>query len=410
MSRSATSPDVVRDRPPLVAIACGGTGGHLFPGLAVADHLQARGVEVRLLISRKEVDQQAVRGWPPHQIITLPAVALESGRRFAFLRGFTLSLREVRRRFRQEPPRAVLSLGSYTSVPPVLAGRGLGAATLLHEANSIPGRANRWLAHVVHEALVYFPSAAEQLWHTHVRTVGMPIRPQFQPGDAAAARVALGLDPQRPVLLVTGGSQGARALNDAFVRTVPSLRLLEPHLQILHLTGPLDFESVRQRYAALGVPARVRPFLTEMDLALVAASAVLSRAGASCLAETAATRVPPLLIPLPSAADNHQFHNARHFTTSGAARMLPQAEATPEKLLWELRALLQEGPLRSGIQSALARWHTPRAAEEVADALLTAMGWSPTEPASAGATPCAGLASHRETKLTPGMPVADFPR
>ncbi len=361
-------------RAPLVAIACGGTGGHLFPGLAVAEVLEAQGVETLVLISTKEVDQQAVRGLPAAQVQALPGVGLERGRRLAFARGFVQSLRAARALFRSRPPGAVLAMGGFTSVPPVLAGRRCRAATFLHEANAIPGRANRWLAHVVDEAFVHFDGAAERLWHQHVRKVGMPVRSQFQPGDPADCRIALGLRPQDPVLLVTGGSQGARALNELVVRTWPSLRLLEPRLQLLHLAGATEADTVKKAYAALGGAVLVRPFLTEMELALGAATVMVSRAGASSLAETAAMRVPALVVPLPSAADNHQCHNARALVEAGAVRMLNQTGATPEKVLWELRAMLQDGPQRAAMQAALARWHAPEAAATIAAVITKQLG------------------------------------
>lgn len=375
---------------PFVAIACGGTGGHLYPGLAVGEALQARGVDVLYLVSGKDVDQQAVRGLPGDQVATLPAVGLDGRGVRAFGRGFLKSWREIRRLFQNRRPGAVLAMGSFTSAPPVLAGRRRGAATFLHEANSIPGRANRWLAHVVDEAFVYFPQAAERLWHERIRTVGMPVRAAFQTADRpdpAGCRTALRLRPADPVLLVTGGSQGARALNELMVRAVPVLRLWEPRLQVLHLTGQHDYEAVRQAYLAQSVPARVQPFLTEMELALGAATAVVSRAGASCLAETAALRVPALLVPLPSAVDNHQFHNARAFADTGAARMVNQAAATTEKLVWELRALLRDEPLRAGLQQALVRWHTPDAADRLADVLAAAVGLRNPAPHHTQPTP-----------------------
>jgi UDP-N-acetylglucosamine--N-acetylmuramyl-(pentapeptide) pyrophosphoryl-undecaprenol N-acetylglucosamine transferase len=346
----------------------------LFPGLAGGEELEARGAEVRYLISSKDVDQQIVRGLPAEQVVTLPAVGLDGRGRGQFLRGFVAAWRRARRLFREWPPGAVLAMGGFTSAPPVLAARPHGAATFLHEANSIPGRANRWLAHVVDAAWVYFPGAAERLWHPRIQTVGMPLREAFRGPrpDPAGCRQALGLRPPDPVLLVTGGSQGARALNELLVRTLPVLRLWEPHLQVVHLTGPQDHDTVRAAYRARGIPALVRPFLSEMDLALGAADVVVGRAGASFLAETAALGVPALLVPYPYAADDHQYHNARAFADSGAARLVRQAEATPEKLVWELRALLRDAPLRRRLGEGLARWATPEAAGRLAEMLLAA--------------------------------------
>ena len=131
---------------PLIAIACGGTGGHLFPGLAVAERLIQRRAEVMLLVSPKEVDQQAVKTASGVQIATLPAVGLIRGSRIAFARGLIRSFRAARALFKQEKPRAVVAMGGFTSAPPILAGRLMGFPTFLHESNTIPGRANRWLS------------------------------------------------------------------------------------------------------------------------------------------------------------------------------------------------------------------------------------------------------------------------
>src|SRR5256885_944518 len=137
---------------PNVAIACGGTGGHLFPGLAVAGQLARHGVKVTLMISPKEVDQLAVKGADDLNVVTLPAVGLTRGHRLAFLRGFVASYRAALVWFRQNPPQAALAMGGFTSAPPILAAKRLGATTFLHESNSIPGRANRWLSWMVTRA------------------------------------------------------------------------------------------------------------------------------------------------------------------------------------------------------------------------------------------------------------------
>ena len=172
-------------QPPHVAIACGGTGGHLFPGLAVAGQILARGGSVTVLISPKEVDQQAVKSAHGLKIVTLPAVALQRGRRLAFLRGFWQSWRAARKLFKSRRPDAVLAMGGFTRAPPVLAARSLGAKTFLHESNTIPGHANRWLARVVDQAFVGFSQTEARLAARQVTGTGTPVRPQFQPRDPA---------------------------------------------------------------------------------------------------------------------------------------------------------------------------------------------------------------------------------
>jgi UDP-N-acetylglucosamine--N-acetylmuramyl-(pentapeptide) pyrophosphoryl-undecaprenol N-acetylglucosamine transferase len=142
---------------PKIAIACGGTGGHLFPGIAVGRQLVQHGCAVTLLISPKDVDQKAVSGILELQIVTLPAVALQRGSRLAFMQGFVRSYLSARRLFKEQPHHAALAMGGFTSVPPVLAARQLGAKTFLHESNTIPGRANRALSRFVDAAFVGFP-------------------------------------------------------------------------------------------------------------------------------------------------------------------------------------------------------------------------------------------------------------
>ena len=378
---------------PFVAIACGGTGGHLFPGLAVAEQLKQRGGDVALLISPKDIDQQAVKSASGMEIFTLPAVGLQNRNYFSFAGSFVKSLFAARKIFRRRRPDAVLAMGGFTSAPPVFVAKDLGALTFLHESNTIPGRANRYLSRFVNEAFVGFPEAAARLRAKKCTVTGTPVRPQFSP-DARrqtpdpAGRSALGLDPNLPTILVVGGSQGASGLNEMILSALPLLQERgraarelpggehaggPPALQFLHLTGANDFEKVKAAYAARGIRAVVKPFLAEMDLALDAATAAVSRAGASSLAEIAAMRLPALLVPFPAAADNHQFFNASAFEKSGAAKLLEQKNAAPEKVASLLAELVGDETARSKMQSALAQWHAPNAAEQIAGAMLDAI-------------------------------------
>src|ERR1700721_3025547 len=166
---------------PHIAIACGGTGGHLFPGLAVAEQLTRRGCRVTLLISPKEVDQQGVKSASGVDVVTLPAVAFQQGSRIAFFRSFWQSWNASRRLFAANRPDAVLAMGGFTSAPPVLAGRSRGARTFLHEPNTIPRRANRVVSRFVDQAFVGFPQTASRLHSSRVVVTGTPVRPKFQP-------------------------------------------------------------------------------------------------------------------------------------------------------------------------------------------------------------------------------------
>jgi UDP-N-acetylglucosamine--N-acetylmuramyl-(pentapeptide) pyrophosphoryl-undecaprenol N-acetylglucosamine transferase len=372
---------------PFVAIACGGTGGHLFPGLAVAGQLRLRGCDVALLISPKEVDQQAVQSAREMEIVTLPAVALQNRNYLSFASSFCNSWMAARELFKARPPQAVLAMGGFTSVPPVLAAKRIRAKTFLHESNTVPGRANRLLARFVDGAFIGFPEAAARLKNSATAVTGTPVRPQFQPRDPGVCRAQLGLDPHRPTVLVMGGSQGASGINGMILLLLPLLG--QRDWQWLHLTGAPDFSKVQQAYAARGLTAVVKPFLAEMELAMGAATVAVSRSGASSLAEIAALRLPSLLVPYPFAADNHQMSNALAFVCTGAAQMLEQKLATPEKCLTALQGLVDNEQTRAGIRSSLVRWHAPRAAEEIAENIM----WAIASPVAADQPVETGLAA-----------------
>jgi UDP-N-acetylglucosamine--N-acetylmuramyl-(pentapeptide) pyrophosphoryl-undecaprenol N-acetylglucosamine transferase len=355
------------------AIACGGTGGHLFPGLAIADELLRQDCAVTLLISTKEVDQQAVRDCAGMDVVSLPSVGLVPGGSLSFLRGFYSSYRVARLEFRQRPPNAVLAMGGFTSAPPVLAGKRRGARVFLHESNAIAGRANRWLSYIVDLAFLAFPSAAARLRTNRIRMTGTPVRSSFGSLGTGMCRLKLGLDPARPVVLVMGGSQGAQAINELIVRLLPEIRRLAPEWQWLHLTGPHAQEEVRTAYENLGLKAVVKAFCSEMDLALGAATGAVSRAGASALAEMARVQVPCVLIPYPAATDKHQHFNARAYAESGAAVLLEQHLATPGSLKTALVPLINDPSARQRMRDALQTWSRPKASQEIVAAMLAAV-------------------------------------
>jgi UDP-N-acetylglucosamine--N-acetylmuramyl-(pentapeptide) pyrophosphoryl-undecaprenol N-acetylglucosamine transferase len=294
-------------------------------------------------------------------------------------------------------------MGGFTSAPPVLAARKYGARTFLHESNAIPGRANRFLARFVDEAFVGFPGAAARLRARKVIPTGTPVRPQFQPGNPAPCRAAFRLESNRPTILVMGGSQGAGGINEMILSALSSLGNRSSTWQWLHLAGPKDVEKMEQAYAKHGFKAVVKPFLAEMDLALGAATIAVSRAGASSLAEIAAVRLPSVLVPYPAAADNHQFFNAQAFEATGAARLLEQKNATSEKVAALLSELI-EGPVaRAKIQTALAQWHSPKAAEQIAEIMLATIARQPGQaaaPVSKCSCGCAGKSTKQA--VSPG--------
>ncbi len=417
-----------------IAIACGGTGGHLFPGIAVADELLRRGCSVLLLVSKKEVDRLGTMQAEGVETLALPAVGLTRGKRLDFLSGFWKSFRSAKTAFAARPPAAALAMGGFTSGPALLAAKQIGAKTFLHESNTIPGRANRLLSWAVDHCFVGFPSAAEKLHTKQITVTGTPVRPQLKPASVGSCRVALGLDPERPTILITGGSQGATGLNELVIGALPQLAKAAADCQWIHLTGPADAARVEQVYEQLQLKSVVQAFCDRMDLALGAATVAIGRAGASSLAELAAMQLPALLIPYPAATDNHQYFNARAFEQTGAARLLQQKETNFEQVSRVILELLQVG-VRRQMQAALAQWHRPQAAAEIAEAMLSALriyavsGARPQNQAEARgsetkdskqtsrrtgsepalAQPSPGFARQASTKLCPRKPALPRP-
>ena len=357
-------------RQPHVAIACGGTGGHLFPGVTVGEELLRAGCRVTLLVSPKEIDQAAVQGLRGFQIITLPAVGLQNRNYNGFARGCWNSFRAAREYFRKEPPQAVLAMGGFTAAPPVLAGWLRGAATFIHESNAIPGRANRLLARMVSRVFVGFVETADRIRNRRVEVTGTPVRKCFQSVVGATCRRVLELAPERETLLVLGGSQGAKGVNDLVMQALPMLLTIHPGLQVLWIAGRADVQRVREFCERNSFSAVVRTFIPEMEVAYGAATIAVSRSGAGTLAELAAMRLPAILIPLPTAADNHQYFNALALEKTGAARLLRQPTATPEKLRDWVSGLLRDTSARRAMASALKQWHQPDAAARVAASIL----------------------------------------
>ena len=353
-----------------VAIACGGTGGHLFPGMAIAEKLAQAGTKIMLIISQKEVDQQAVKHATDCQILALPAIGFASGKIFSFLRSFRQSYLISKRLFRTHTPDAVIALGGFTSAAPVLAGNSLGARTFLHESNAIPGRANRWLSWFVDQAYVGFAAAGAKLHRCPVKVSGTPVRCKFEERDQASCRAALGLDPSRPTVLVVGGSQGACGINAIVARCLPTFAQVHPEWQWFHLSGRKDAIQMQNLYARLNLRAVVHGFFEDMELALGAATMAVSRAGASSLAEFAAMRIPAMLIPYPAATDNHQWFNAQAYARTGAAQVLTEKEATQERMTILLQELMQNETLRSDMQKSLSLWQRRNAASEISQHVL----------------------------------------
>jgi UDP-N-acetylglucosamine--N-acetylmuramyl-(pentapeptide) pyrophosphoryl-undecaprenol N-acetylglucosamine transferase len=318
-------------------IACGGTGGHLFPGLAVAEVLQARRHQVRLLVSERAIDQTALaaltNSFDPSAGIAVeavPAVGYGGPRQ---LMQFCVRLAKATRgcaaACNKFGPDVVLGMGGFTSAPAMLGARWpgkRGTATVIHESNAVPGKANRWAGRFVDHVAVGLADCARFFGGRPVTVTGTPIRAALRGGKVADARVRLGLQANRVTVLVAGGSQGARAINHAVAGALPRLGRWTEHVQFVHLTGTHDEQFMRESYEKNGITGKVMSFCNQMELAYSAADMVVARSGASTLTEIAAFGLPSILIPYPHAAGNHQWHNARVFKSAGAARLIDQSQ------------------------------------------------------------------------------------
>jgi UDP-N-acetylglucosamine--N-acetylmuramyl-(pentapeptide) pyrophosphoryl-undecaprenol N-acetylglucosamine transferase len=350
-------------------IAGGGTGGHLFPALAVGEVLLERGHEVIIFISEKDVDALATKDRTEFRFEKLPSIGMPkifSPAIFGFLKRFNDSLAPCRRLYRKFQPHAVLGMGGFTSTAPILAGRMRKIPTFVHESNAIPGKANKLNARMTDEVLLGFEACARYFPNSRFQVTGTPIRKSLTrrvPREEALA--AFGLSPERKTLLIMGGSQGAHGINEAAIKALPMLKDLP--LQVIHLTGPNDDQIAAANYRREEIPAHVSAFCHQMELAYSAADLALSRSGAASLSELSYFGIPSLLIPYPFAAENHQVLNAAIFTREGAAVVVEQGQVSVDTFAREIGALLRD-PARLKTMSKAARALAPAdASRSVAD-------------------------------------------
>jgi UDP-N-acetylglucosamine--N-acetylmuramyl-(pentapeptide) pyrophosphoryl-undecaprenol N-acetylglucosamine transferase len=327
-------------------IACGGTGGHLFPGIAVAEVLRDRGHEVMLLVSEKDIDALALSTHRSFQFEKLPTIGLPSPFSPAilgFIRRFYESLSLCRSIYGKFKPQVVLGMGGFTSTAPVLAGRMRGISTFIHESNAVPGKANRLTARIVRAVMLGFKECAPFFPKAHTEITGTPIRTELKPLDRQIARQKLGLRDDLTTLLVMGGSQGASGINQAMIKALPFFQ--GAPLQVIHLSGARDERLVADNYRRENISAYVAAFHHRMEEVYSAANFVVGRAGAASLAEFAAFSLPGILIPFPYAADDHQRRNAEIYARAEAAILLRESELSGELLARKIRELIENPEL-----------------------------------------------------------------
>jgi UDP-N-acetylglucosamine--N-acetylmuramyl-(pentapeptide) pyrophosphoryl-undecaprenol N-acetylglucosamine transferase len=359
-----------------VILAGGGTGGHLFPGIAVYEELKRREPELETLfvgtargLETKVVPQlgerleclavQPLKGRAPKQLAqslwALPQAGLEAAR---LIRSFRPSL--------------VLGMGGYAAGPLVATAALLGVPTAVMEQNAHVGLTNRMLARFVDRAYLSFDETASLFAAHKVRVVGNPVRRAFVSMGHMARMDPAAFEMRARKLLVIGGSQGARVLNQLVPEALARAGVAAKGVEIVHQTGHAMVDAVKARYAELGIKATVTPFIDDMARAYASAALVIGRAGATSLAEICAVGRPSILVPFPAAADDHQWHNARALETRGAALAFREGGLEAETLAQAVSRLLDDHAARRRMADAARAMGRPDAAAAVVDDLC---GW-----------------------------------
>jgi UDP-N-acetylglucosamine--N-acetylmuramyl-(pentapeptide) pyrophosphoryl-undecaprenol N-acetylglucosamine transferase len=343
-------------------MAGGGTGGHVIPALAVARELRARGHSVRFIGTHRGMEARLVpaENFPIEwiEIGGLKRVGLR--RTLATLAELPLSLWQAARMLDRPRPAAVFSTGGYVAGPVLLAALWKRLPVVVMEPNAVPGFTHRHLARFVSRALVSFPETVKWFPEGRTEITGMPVREEFFAIPAKAPGPGL-------TVLITGGSQGSRTLNRAVEQSWPLWK--QGTIRLIHQTGAAAFEEIAPRFRAAGVPGEITAFLNDMPAAFAEADLVVSRAGMGAVSELAAAGKPSILVPLPTASDQHQLRNAEAFEKAGAARMVLDAELTGERLVSEVARLAGAPGLLERMGEAARAFARPGAAGRAADIL-----------------------------------------
>lgn len=362
-----------------VLFAAGGTGGHIFPALAVAKALQSRwcraeksvGIaapgRIEFVGAGRPIERQVIpaAGFALHTVAAAGLKGIRGWRRFRNVLVLPQSFWDTGKLLRSFRPDVVAGVGGYVAGPVMLEASLSGIPSLLIEPNASPGFTNRTLSRFVRAAAVGFPDAA-RFYGPKARVTGHPVRAEFS--DVGPKQHA----PPYSILIL-GGSQGSMAINTAVIDALPTLAGRPDVVSVVHQTGERDYARVRGAYEALCFPADIRAFIDDVAGAFQTADLVICRSGASTVAELAAAGKASLLIPFPDATDNHQLANARAMERAGGARVLEQRELTAATLAAAVAAMLEPDVL-SGMDRAARTLARPDAADRIAD-LIEELAW-----------------------------------
>ncbi|MBN1625689.1 MAG: undecaprenyldiphospho-muramoylpentapeptide beta-N-acetylglucosaminyltransferase [Deltaproteobacteria bacterium] len=354
-------------------IAGGGTGGHIFPGLAVGKELIKRhpGSEILFVTGYRRIEDDILREAGINRVpITVEGIkgrglrgTIRSAVKLPL--GFLQSILIIRR----FSPDFVLGVGGYSAGPVCLAARLMGVRTAIHEQNSFPGITNRLLARVVDRVFISFEESGSHFPKDKVRLTGDPVREEFL-GIREGNKGRTG----GFTILVTGGSQGASAINRTFIKALKKIKDMGRTPRVIHQTGQADYESAVEGYREMGIEADVRPFINDMHIAYRQADIVIGRSGAGTVFELAAMGKPSILIPFPQAADDHQTANARMLAHAGGAIIIPQDELDPDRLAGVLTGLMDDSPSLEKMAELALKTARPEAAKDIADGIEEMIG------------------------------------
>lgn len=354
--------------------AGGGTGGHLFPGLAVAEELRERrpGCRIVFVGSERPIEAEILaEAGEEHVPLPIRSSADLKSRPWRFFVDNVRAIRAAGRLLCEHRPRAVLGLGGFASFPLLLQAQWRHVPFLLLEQNAIPGRVTRWQACKARAVCLTFPESAQRLPRAACQVTGNPVRQSI-----AELGQSQGVDDGR-ILLVLGGSQGAESLNQAVRAWVAEQRELLNGWTIWHQTGPRQHSEIAAEYDRLGIAAEVAPFWSDLPERYAAAGIVVSRAGATTIAELLCAGKPMVLLPYPHAADDHQRANAGSLVQAGAAEVVEHAtdaKDTVRRLAKALTPLLYDPERRQRLAIAARALARPEAAQSVVDLLLAVAG------------------------------------
>jgi UDP-N-acetylglucosamine--N-acetylmuramyl-(pentapeptide) pyrophosphoryl-undecaprenol N-acetylglucosamine transferase len=355
--------------PHTVILAGGGTGGHVYPALAMGDALRARGHTVHYYgdAARLEGRVAPARGYRFQGVDAAQFPRSGLGAKLRFAASLVRSVSAARALLRRDQATLVLGVGGYVMAPTVLAAWTLGIPAAIHESNVAPGLANRLCARVAGLVLLTYAETERRLpGRAEKRVVGCPVNPVVLQGDRAAAAARYGLDPARPTLLAVGGSLGAARLNEI---VIAAARDPGRTYQVLHVTGPRYEAEVRAAYGDLPPGVVLRGYEDRMADAFAVADLVLCRSGSSTLAELCAAGKPSFLVPSPNVTDNHQEENARGLERAGAAEVVVEQGLDVPAVVARLAALMGDAPRRSAMGRAAVGLARPNVAADVADLL-----------------------------------------